>query len=314
MDKVAVLMSTYNGEKYLSIQIDSILAQEGVEVELYIRDDGSSDSTVEIINKYAEKDKRVKFVPGPPLGVGRSFMTLLGMNNDADYFSFADQDDYWYPNKLQSGIRKIKECKSKTALYCCNQNCVDSDGAFLYKRFPDSYNIPSVISIVLRNEIAGCTMIMNSNMRSEIIENLPPFDYFKLMLHDAWIMCVASITGVVLFDKKPYMDFRRHQSAFSEESIIGYRKKSVIKYYYGKINRLKKRKLKKRNTTSKMAIYIITLFGSKLSDEDIRILEIIGYYLSGIRNKIKLLKNKKIFELVKNDRLSFYSKVMLNML
>ena len=210
MDKVAVLMSTYNGEKYLSIQIDSILAQEGVEVELYIRDDGSSDSTVEIINKYAEKDKRVKFVPGPPLGVGRSFMTLLGMNINADYFSFADQDDYWYPNKLRVAVCRLQECGNQFALYCCNQNCVDAGGQFLYTRFPANYHMPPYLSQVIRNDFAGCTMVFSSIFRDEVIRNMPPQDFFIKRIHDSWLTCVAYTIGLILYDNQSLMDFRRN--------------------------------------------------------------------------------------------------------
>ena len=106
MDKprVAVLMSTYNGEKYIKEQIDSILLQKGVDVKLYIRDDGSVDNTCNIINEY--DDNRIVLISdGRNLGAGVSFFTLLKYVVDIDkaieFFAFSDQDDFWFPNKIE---------------------------------------------------------------------------------------------------------------------------------------------------------------------------------------------------------------------
>lgn len=107
MRKVAVLMSSNNGCQYIIQQIDSILAQEGVIAELYIRDDGSSDNTVNIIKEYCGNDLRVQFIEGDPLGVGRSFMTLLSLPIKADYYSFADRKVMNYLNeKLARWFRR----------------------------------------------------------------------------------------------------------------------------------------------------------------------------------------------------------------
>ena len=93
--KVAVMMSTYNGELYIEEQIESILQQPGVDVFLYIRDDGSSDGTLRILQKYSSTDK-VHIQYGKHIGIGNSFMELLWSLPDTyDYYSFSDQDDIW---------------------------------------------------------------------------------------------------------------------------------------------------------------------------------------------------------------------------
>ena len=131
MYKVAVLMSTYNGEKYLREQIDSILAQEGVDVTLYIRDDGSSDSTIEIINEYLTKTNRIKFYIGENIGVGNSFMQLVyDCPEDYDYYAFSDQDDIWLTEKMQVAVDSLKEY-SNPFLYCSNQILVDKNGKII---------------------------------------------------------------------------------------------------------------------------------------------------------------------------------------
>ena len=93
MNKVQVLLSTYNGEKYIKEQIESILNQEGVEVSLLIRDDGSSDRTIEIVKKISEQNNNIILFKGQNMGPARSFMDLVKKSDEVDYYAFADQDD-----------------------------------------------------------------------------------------------------------------------------------------------------------------------------------------------------------------------------
>ena len=102
--KVAILLATYNGEKYLREQIDSILKQNGVDLTLYVRDDGSTDGTIDLLKEYVVNTKAVKLDIGKNLGVGNSFMQLLyDCPNDFDFYAFSDQDDIWDENKLYVG-------------------------------------------------------------------------------------------------------------------------------------------------------------------------------------------------------------------
>lgn len=314
MEKIAVLMSTYNGEKYLSIQIDSILAQEGVEVELYIRDDGSSDSTVEIINKYVVKDKRIHFIPGPPLGVGRSFMTLLMEDIDADFYSFSDQDDYWYPDKLKIAVAKLKSSNNHYTLYCCNQNCVDGDGLFLYTRFPKSYQKPPILSQILKNDFAGCTMVFGNDFRSIIINNIPPLDFFVKRIHDSWLACVACTLGQIIFDKDPHMDFRRNIGNYSDESVSGNRKKSRLKLYLDKIKHLKRRGLVQKRAVNYTALYLLNCYKELLDLEIKEVLILIRDYPNNFFSKIKLLVNKDFNKSLRGEIMLSYLKVLFNIL
>ena len=96
MDKVAVLLSAYNGEKFLCEQIDSIMNQQNVDLDLYIRDDGSSYRTQEYLKQYVEQNDSIHLQNGCNLGVANSFMSLLyNVPNHYDYYAFADQDDIW---------------------------------------------------------------------------------------------------------------------------------------------------------------------------------------------------------------------------
>ena len=97
--KITVLMSTYNGEKYIREQIDSIL-QQSMPADIMIRDDGSSDGTVDIIEEYISKGTPVELIKGENVGVIASFFELIKAAPEEDYYAFSDQDDYWYPEKV----------------------------------------------------------------------------------------------------------------------------------------------------------------------------------------------------------------------
>ena len=115
-------MSTYNGEKYIDEQIDSVLAQKNVRVDLLIRDDGSKDETVRIIKRYCEKFDNIKFYEGPNLKPARSFLNLIETAElNYDYYAFCDQDDVWHEDKLYQAIEKIgkKKDSQKPILYYC---------------------------------------------------------------------------------------------------------------------------------------------------------------------------------------------------
>lgn len=125
MYKVAVLLSTYNGSKYIKEQIDSILSQEGVNIDIYIRDDGSTDETVNIIYEY--KSNNIFLTEGKNIGVGNSFMELLySVPEIYDYYAFADQDDIWSEKKIRIAIEVLQ--KNKKHLYASNQELIDKSG------------------------------------------------------------------------------------------------------------------------------------------------------------------------------------------
>ncbi len=96
MDSIVVLMSTYNGEKYIREQLDSIFNQEGIDVKVVVRDDGSKDTTHAILDEY-KKTHELVWYTGENLKSARSFMDLIYQAPESDYYAFADQDDYWDP-------------------------------------------------------------------------------------------------------------------------------------------------------------------------------------------------------------------------
>ena len=124
--EVCVLMATYNGEKYLREQVDSIIGQHNININLIVRDDGSTDSTINILSEYEEKGL-LTYTKGANLGPARSFMELLKFSPISDYYAFSDQDDIWLPDKIKTAVDMMKEDEEKPALYFCQTQLVDEN-------------------------------------------------------------------------------------------------------------------------------------------------------------------------------------------
>ena len=131
-EKVAIIMSTYNGEKYIQEQLDSLINQTYKNIEIYIRDDGSKDNTINIIKDYISKNDNISLVEGENIGFINSFFELLNMCDDADYYAYCDQDDVWMDDKISRAVSFLSNTdKDKPALYFSNSDYCDSNLNFL---------------------------------------------------------------------------------------------------------------------------------------------------------------------------------------
>lgn len=205
MSKVNVLLSSYNGERYIRPLIDSVLHQYNTTIELLVRDDGSQDHTQQILKEYAEKGL-LHWYAGPNLLPARSFLQLLRDSSpEADYYAFADQDDYWLPEKISVATQALEKYREVPALYFCKTQLTDehlkpisSPALTPYLTFAES---------LVYEFIPGCTMVLNRKLR-DIINCYKP-DY--LPMHDVWIYSVAQAIGAkVIFDPKPHILYRQH--------------------------------------------------------------------------------------------------------
>ena len=159
-NKVAVLLSTYNGEKYLTEQLNSILIQEDVIVNLYVRDDGSTDNTLKILYEFAAKNINITVFKGENVGFAESFYSLLKMNIGADYYAFSDQDDIWEKNKLITAIKSINNSK-KPMLYYSNLNVFDMVNNSRYYLYNNEYVKKYFSRYFYIYNGYGCTMVWN---------------------------------------------------------------------------------------------------------------------------------------------------------
>ena len=131
MNTVMVIISSYNGEKYIREQIESIIRQSGIRTKIFVRDDGSTDATIEILKKMQDNYDELIISQGENIGWEQSFILALKSAPDAEYYAFCDQDDIWMPDKLINGVSKIREreklSSDKAILYHCNKLSVDED-------------------------------------------------------------------------------------------------------------------------------------------------------------------------------------------
>lgn len=207
--KVNVLLSTYNGQEFLAEQLDSILAQKGVDIVLHIRDDGSTDQTKDILESYRGKFSKVKIVYGNNLGAKWSFMELLrNADSNCKYFSFCDQDDVWLPEKTISGIIKLDNLENKSPqlplLYFSRIQLADKH-LVPTKKTAHQTNIGFCNSLI-QSSATGCCIIINSKARELISEKFPSF----IMMHDWWCYLVCSSLGLVVYDRNCYIYQRKH--------------------------------------------------------------------------------------------------------
>lgn len=213
MKKVQILMSTYNGEKYLKEQIESILNQENVEISLLIRDDGSTDETLNILEHLAKENKNIHYYASQNIGVARSFMELVNKSNEADYYAFADQDDVWKPKKLISAIEKLESNIETPSLYISALEVVDEElNTIEIKKVSGNHCFEGEMA---KNFATGCTMVFNKKL-CDIIKMYNP-EY--LIMHDSWITRVCyAIGGNVIIDENTYIKYRQHGN-----NVVGYK-------------------------------------------------------------------------------------------
>lgn len=206
MEKVVVLLSSYNGEQYISEQIDSILAQTGVEVEILIRDDGSTDSTMRILKSYERQHSNICVIAGENVGWRRSFSELIVSAPESAYYAFADQDDYWMAEKLSVAVGKIHKYEDLPCLYRGRSYIADGELRNSGKMF-QNIPVPDTTRSLFQNYCQGCTLVFNQKLRKQYL-HFP----IATVSHDIWIPMLARHCGKIVDDDSAYMLYRVHLS------------------------------------------------------------------------------------------------------
>ena len=211
MNRVEVLMSTYNAMKFGVAQLSSILAQAGVKVQLRVRDDGSSDGTQQWLDAEAAKEHLVWW-QGENLKPARSFMELLEKaDEEVGYYAFADQDDIWLSDKLNAAVARLEKSGEVPALYFSRTQPVNEQ----MEPLPALTFTPRVTfgEALMCHVATGHTMVMNASLRRVLLHYRPAF----LPMHDMWVYLVALAVGAkVYYDEKPHVHYRQHS-----ENVLG---------------------------------------------------------------------------------------------
>lgn len=250
--KALILLSTFNGEKYLAAQLDSIIAQYHTNWTLLIRDDGSSDKTVDIIHDYAKKDARVQCLNDNigNLNIIKSFSRLMeaGLHRDEPYIFFCDQDDLWLPNKIDLTLNELHriEASSHTdtpILVHTDLKVVDENLKTIYPSYLRYENLKRnpknpIKTLLINNYITGCTIGMN---RALLKLATPVPDDARM--HDWWCGLCAAACGHIGFISEPTILYRQHSNnTIGSNGLYGKIKelKELRKSYTGRLARFRK--------------------------------------------------------------------------
>ncbi|MBE5970999.1 MAG: glycosyltransferase family 2 protein [Lachnoclostridium sp.] len=234
---VQILMSTYNGARYLRAQLDSIVQQSVIPGSLIIRDDGSTDDTVKIIKEYQRNYPWISYYQGANVGVQRSFFDLIeNYDRTADYIAFADQDDHWLPEKLERAVTCLnKTCPRNNVplLYCSSQKMVGENLEPLEIVVSRIVRKATFGNALVQNICTGCTAVMNREL-IELIRTHKPANVGAIVMHDWWFYLTASCFGKVYYDEESYIYYRQHQNnvhgaILSKRALLKYRVSQLMK-------------------------------------------------------------------------------------
>lgn len=241
---VAVLLSAYNGEKYIARQLDSILAQDMDEpLTVLVRDDGSTDGTRAILRDYAAHCPALEVIEGENLGLTESFFALLraALTRDFEYFAFCDQDDEWLPDKLSCALSALRREKDGTPLLygACSyltDEALQETGALTQRKLrPLTFYNTAIQNICPgHNQVLDRALAQLVAARSE--------DTAGIYSPDLWIANAAAVTGRIVFDDTPHTRYRQHAS-----NQLGYGE-GRLAWLAGRVQRLKKQESRKMST------------------------------------------------------------------
>ena len=278
--KVEILLATYNGERYLREQLDSILEQDYENWVIRACDDASTDGTYEILQEYQTKYSD-KFIIGKnETGFGsakKNFMNLI-KNSSCDYVMCCDQDDIWLPNKISLTMQEMKknEQSNKPILVHTDLKVVDSELNVLSDSFFEHSNFRKEFAlneVLIQNFVTGCTMLMNRPM-IELMRRVDDCD--NILMHD-WVASVlATSVGRVAFVDKPTMLYRQHAI-----NSVGAKKYGLALF----LSKLKEAKMRQSLVdTTVQAGEIVKLYQDILEEEKYQLL----YQYSTIWEKSKI--------------------------
>lgn len=280
--KVAVMLSAYNGEKYIQEQIESIFRQQkdGFDIDLYIRDDGSNDRTKKICEKYFSREDFV-YISDRNIGVSKSFLKLILLADGYDYYAFSDQDDVWDDNKIISAVKALEHI-NRPALYFSDARIADSDcneiGINVYKTKPklDFYTLSCA------GDVLGCTVVFN-NLLARIIQMTPPEG--EIVMHDFFMALVCkAIGGEIIYDPISTLRYRQHGG-----NVVGIGKNKFDNI----IKQIKYIILQKKSKIDVQARTVYTTYDKYILNDYKSWLKFVSNYNNNIISRLKLACSRR---------------------
>ncbi|MBY0022432.1 glycosyltransferase family 2 protein [Paenibacillus polymyxa] len=283
--RVQILLSTYNGAAYLDEQIESLINQKDVEVQILIRDDGSTDDTVaKLITLEQRYPKQIRLCPESNVGVIASFFDLIQRSSETfDYYAFCDQDDVWMPNKLARAVAQLREKDESQPLMYCSATQMVSQNLEHLKVWPADIPRPlSLYNALIENVCVGCTMVFNKQTL-QLVRKKIPATLNNVIMHDWWIyLCTASF-GEVVFDPEPSIWYRQHQN-----NVLGGSTDGLVSKWRKRLSRFVKGK--NQYILSKQARQFVQLYGQYMPSQLYRdVDQFLDSYQKGVLSRMKYI-------------------------
>ena len=258
--KIWVLMSTYNGMTYIEEQIESILSQKNCDVHLLVRDDGSTDATLDILKSYEKKGSLTLISDNINLGPAKSFLKLLEMAPDDGYYAFSDQDDYWNSDKLERALEMLTQAEENNMplVYYSNSDVVDQNLNSTGKKVYSGKQNPTLERVLCGYGIQGCTMVLNKALRDIFLS--VDMSKERIGMHDFFLCDLCMVCGgKILYDDFATMKYRQHES-----NVVGYdvnaTRLNKIKKYINEI-------LKPANDSIADDARLVLMFSDKMTEK-----------------------------------------------
>jgi glycosyltransferase involved in cell wall biosynthesis len=301
--KVAILLSTYNGDRYLDEYLHSLNEQDWRDLTLIVRDDGSSDNTLPILKRNQEiSELSFQILPSAVhLGAAQSYLRLLDEAGDGfDYYAFGDQDDIWLPGKITRAVNKLSPLSEDfPCLYCSRHEYVDEKLNHLqWSRIPQCIGFGNAI---VENVATGCTVLINKSARKIILSSLPR----KVLMHDWWFYLTVSCFGQIVFDDYSGIQYRQHSS-----NAIG-----AATTFADDLGRRVRRFFRSDGGIFRFSNQVnefLESFGNTITEEQRRILYLVISGKSSINDRLRLAMSRNIWRQRRIDDLILRILITIN--
>lgn len=313
MYSVLILLSTYNGEKFLVQQLESLYNQKNVDVNILVRDDGSTDDSLAILNEFKNKYGKMTILCESNIGVAQSFYRLMNYAVTCmpryDFYAFCDQDDVWFDCKLEKSISFLAGPSDDPKMFFSNAQLVDADLQPISERKTVKVK-NDFYALFVSNRSLGCTQVMNFALleqSSKINELIPIIQKkgLKLPLHDCWTIRVAySLGAKVFYYDKPLMFYRQHS-----HNVVGGANTSKLKLISNRLKRYFKDFTKQKSLCCKC---LLMLYCDKIPAKRLRIIKSMSNYDKSIIDKIRILFCKRLYQYGIVENIGLIGMIVLN--
>jgi len=279
-----IVMSSYNSANYIIEQIQSILNQVGVSVRLWVRDDGSTDGTVNMIMQHFSSDHRVAVSVGSNLGACQSFLEAARTCPfKGDFFGFSDADDVWNSDKLAHCVAKLESELGASDIplaVSTRIEVVDESLDFIcYSRIPTAGL--GFASALTETVTTGMTILMNKRAFDLLIQHKPEF----AAMHDSWAYLLITAMGKFVYSPHPTVKYRQHdRNVFGTAHTL--RKRLALRW--GRLNTV--------SVYRKQALEFMALYGNHLEKPKLDVLRQYCQYPDSLRRRLAFMINPSVVQ------------------